>query len=32
MNQENLDVTFINDKTRNLENTYDLISELFELF
>ena len=29
MNQENLDVTFINDKTRNLENTYDLISELF---
>jgi hypothetical protein len=29
MNKENLDVTFINDKTRNLENTYDLISELF---
>ena len=29
MNKENLDVTFINDKTRNMENTYDLISELF---
>ncbi len=29
MNKENLNVTFINDKTRNMENTYDLISELF---
>ena len=29
MNKENLDVAFINDKTRNMENTYELISELF---
>ena len=29
MSQENIDVSFINDKTRNIDNTYDLISEIF---
>ena len=29
MNQDNIDVSFINDKTRSIDNTYDLISEIF---